>query len=95
MVLWYSDNVNVARIINNGSPKDELQTLVLEIYAISINNDIKMVSKWIPREENQIADEISKHYDTDDWGIDGETFELIQSKFGQFTVDRFASATNC
>ena len=49
---------------------------------------------WIPRELNEIADFMSKYNDTDSWGIDFETFEFIQAKYGQFTIDRFADNTN-
>ena len=93
-VLWHSDNTNVARIISNGSSKDELQELALDIFETSMKYDIKIIPKWIPREENQIADSISKYHDTDDWGIDGETFQYLQQQFGNFTIDRFADSDN-
>ena len=41
-----------------------------------------------------IADAISKYFDTDDWGIDNESFEFIQAEYGNFTIDRFASDNN-
>ena len=94
VVLWHSDNANTAKIINNGSPKDDLQALAIDIFETSLQFDIQIVSKWIPREENEEADAISKFYDTDSWGIDDETFDFIQAQFGRVTVDRFASSTN-
>ena len=94
VVLWHSDNANVAKIITNGSSKDSLQHLALQIFSICMNHDIQIVSKWIPREENDLADTISKYVDTDNWGIDLETFDFIQEEFGIFTFDRFADAGN-
>ena len=93
-VLWYSDNWNVARILEVGSPKDHLQDLALDIFALRLKHDIKIIPSWIPREENQLADAISKFKDTDDWGIDFETFNYIQEKFGPLEIDRFADPDN-
>ena len=94
VVLWPSDNMNAARIINVGSSKDYLQAVALDIFRISLKNDIKILSKWVPREENQLADEISKFSDTDNWSIDDESFQYIQAKFGLFTIDRFSDEKN-
>ena len=93
-VLWHSDNVNVARILEVGSSKDHLQHLALSIFRICLRQDVKIIPLWLPREENKLADAISKHNDTDDWGIDYETFNYIQNKFGTLEVDRFANYTN-
>ena len=56
--------------------------------------DIEIIAKLIHREENVIADAISKYFDTDDRGIDNESFEFIQAQYGDFTIDRFASDNN-
>ena len=93
-VLWYTDNWNVSRILQVGSSKNDLQELALKIFALCVRNDIRILPCWIPREENQTADELSKHRDTDDWGIDNETFQYIQSRFGRFDIDRFADSRN-
>ena len=93
-ILWHSDNTNVARIIQIGSRKPHLQKIALEIFKICLRFDIEITTQWIPREYNQIADQISKYIDYDDWSIDYESFSYIQEKFGKFTFDRFASYTN-
>ena len=93
-ILWHSDNANVSRIINVGSTKEDLQNAAVDIFKICMESDIEIVSKWIPREENQLADSISKYKDTDDWGIDSETFHFIQAQYGEFSIDRFANASN-
>ena len=56
-----------------------------EIFALQINMDVRILPCWIPREENETADALSKFRDTDDWGIDMESFgytliNLMQGK---------------
>ena len=94
VVLWHSDNMNTAKIMIDGSSKDHLQAIALDIFKWCLIHDIQIISKWIPREENELADSISKYYDTDNWSIDEETFRFIQKRFGRFTVDRFADGQN-
>ena len=48
----------------------------------------------MPREFNEIADHYSKLKDTDDWSIDKATFNVINGRFGPFTIDRFADNSN-
>ena len=94
VVLWHSDNINVSRILEVGSPKENLQVLALEIFRICLQYDVTILPVWLPREENKLADAISKHVDTDDWSIDHESFVYIQKRFGKLDTDRFASNTN-
>ena len=93
-VLWFSDNHNVSRIISAGSGKVHLQNIALQIYNSCLKFQIKLEPTWLPREENELADEISKELDTDNWSIDDETFQYIQKNFGKFTCDRFADNLN-
>ena len=53
-----------------GSSKDHLQSLALEIFAARVRNDIKLIPCWLPREDNEFADALSKFKDTGDWGLD-------------------------
>ena len=93
-VTVYSDSNNAVRIIGRGSRLSHLQEIAMSIFALSIKNSFVLFAVWIPRVENQIADQISKLSDSDGWAIDLETFEHIESKFGRFTVDRFADNLN-
>ena len=86
--------MNTSRIIEVGSTKPHLQQLALDIFSLSVEFDISLQACWISREENTIADSISKYNDSDDWSIDNETFHYIQNYFGEFTVDRFADNLN-
>ena len=84
VVLWHSDNLNTARIIRNGRATDSPHALALEVFRFCLRHYIHIISQWVPREENELADSISKYCDTDNWVIDGETFHFIQSQFGFF-----------
>lgn len=93
-VQWFSDNVNVARIIEVGNSKEHLQLLAIDIFGICLRSNINLFASWIPREQNATADFLSKINDTDNWSIDTESFLFIQKDFGTFTIDRFADDLN-
>ena len=95
-ISWMTatDNINAARILGVGSSKEQLQELAVDIFSICLRCDISINPVWITREENQVSDDMSKQLDTDNWGIDLESFEYIQSKSKVFTVDRFADDIN-
>ena len=88
------DNFSASRILTIGSSKPHLQQLSTEIFHYCSKNNIKLSPEWTPREENRCADYFSQIKDTDSWSIDKETFNFINSRFGQFTVDRFADDEN-
>ena len=56
--------------------------------------NIKLIPKWISREQNELADYYSKTKDTDNWSIDNDSFRFINNLYGPFTVDRFANNLN-
>ena len=93
-VQWNSDNLNATKIIDVGSSKSYLHNIAVDIYKLCLCYDIEIFHRWIPREENDIADKISKLSDNDNWSIDSATFNLIRKVFGEFTVDRFADNIN-
>ena len=55
-----------------GSKKEHIHNLALEIFTLQVNMDLKIIPCWIPREENETADTLSKFPDMDDWGIDND-----------------------
>lgn len=93
-VQWYTDNQNVVRILARGSRKPDLQGLVEQV--VHLNSTLNTLVKplWVPREENQIADYLSKLSDGNDWSIHPAIFQWIDSMWGPFTVDRFATSYN-
>ena len=51
-------------------------------------------TQWIPRDENRIADCLSKTVDLDDWKLSQLLFDMLHKMWGPFTIDRFAASDN-
>ena len=90
-IRWCTDNQNVVSILNFGSGKRDLQDLALKIADLILNVQSVLVPKWIPRDQNRLADALSKSSDRDDWALSRQNFEQIDKLWGPHTIDRFAS----
>ena len=64
------------------------------MHTLCADHDIKLASQWIPREQNKLADSLSRYSDCDDWGIHSDVFEELDALWGTHTVDRFATYYN-
>ena len=93
-VVWYTDNKAVTSIVRKGSMVDELQSIAEQISIICRNKQISLSVQWIPRRENSDADAASRMIDTDSWKVHPSLFCLLDSNWGSFTIDRFASEQN-
>ena len=93
-VKWFTDNQNVARIVQVGSRVKELQVLSADLFKLALSYEILLEPEWNPRSENELADYVSRIVDFDDWMINPKWFRLIESKWGVHTIDRFASSHN-
>ena len=93
-VTVHVDNINAARILSVGSSKVHLQNICLDIFQFCLRKNIKFIAQWVPREYNRQADALSRINDTDDWSIDHSSFMMISSRYGPFTIDRFADNRN-
>ena len=79
---WFTDNQNVPRILTCGSRKTHLRSEALDIYHICVNNGISIEMEWIPRNQNEQADYLSRFYDPDDWGLSLVSFRTIDEVWG-------------
>ena len=93
-VFWYTDNYACSLIANKGSNKIELHDLALDIWNMTHSHKITLKTFWIPRENNMVADRLSKQIDYDDWYITFNLIRILCGKWGWVTVDRFASDKN-
>ena len=93
-IAWFTDNQNFVSIVHKGSKIKELQTLALKIFSFCLKNGISLEMKWIPRELNVDADSLSKMIDFDDYCLNDKIFNMLDSKWGPHTVDRFACHYN-
>ena len=93
-VKIFSDSQSACRIVQVSSRISEPQNIATDIFKICFLNDIILETQWIPRNENQIADCLSKTIDLDDWKLSPLLFDLLQKMWGPFTIQRFAASYN-
>ena len=93
-VRWETDNQAVPIITRKGSNKKHLQKRVKEIYYVTRNSNIDLEINWIPREQNTVADEVSKFIDYDDWTTTDSFFAELSESWGKYSIDRFANHKN-
>jgi hypothetical protein len=93
-VLLCTDNQNCVRIVENGSTKSRLHEISIKIFNLCLKENISLLTEWVPRSQNEIADCISKFCDVDDWGVSDDFFCFMDDLWGTHTVDRFANHYN-
>ncbi|KAK3084809.1 hypothetical protein FSP39_019417 [Pinctada imbricata] len=93
-VKCFTDSKCCISVISIGSSKVHLQRISLAIFEICRQKSITLDMQWIPRSLNTQADELSKVFDFDDWGVSVQFFKFIDSIHGPHTVDRFADSNN-
>ena len=81
-------------VVRNGSTKPHLHSLALRIFHKCVKLGLSLEVEWIPRDMNVVADWVSKNPDWDDWEIENWVFNILNEKWGWFTVDRFANHLN-
>jgi hypothetical protein len=77
----HTDNKNVDTIIGIGRGRHTLQDINIEIHNTCEENNVHLSSKWIPRENNTRADNLSRFSDCDDWGVQLWVFVILCTKF--------------
>ena len=85
-VKVFSNNQSACRILLASSRKPHLQRLAVNIFKLSAENNLLLESQWIPREDNERADQISKFLDKDDWQLNPSSFRLIDAMWGPHTL---------
>ncbi|VDI17846.1 Hypothetical predicted protein [Mytilus galloprovincialis] len=74
--------------------KSELRDIALDVFNICLDNNIVLEIEWIPRDKNIQADELSKIFDFDDWGVSDIIFKYFDRLWGPFNCDLFAGSRN-
>ena len=96
-ILHITDAAAVKAVMKVGSPIPELQSAALAIHGSCRMNNVLLKVEWRPRSDQRMveADEASRLFDLDDWGISYPDFKELEKWAGQtFTFDLFASPTN-
>ena len=84
-IKWYTDNQSIARIVEVGSMKEDLQCLALRIFSMCLLSCITLEVEWIPRSANDTADFLSRIVDYDDWRVNRDYF-LLAKRNGVLTL---------
>ena len=90
-VLHRTDNRNTEIILSVGSRKADLHNEAVNIYRLCREFSIRLTVEWISREFNEVADELSRIEDSNDYMLDPVCFARLDKCLGPHTVDRFAS----
>ena len=93
-VKCFTDNKNVNSVLSSGSKKPVLNKLSLSINDFCAKNCTSLRTEWIQRNKNSKADLLSRTADSDDWQLRPWVYEYLVSKWGPYTIDRFASNLN-
>jgi ribonuclease HI len=92
-ILIKTDSQAVYNIIRAaGSRAPQLHDIFKELFWYALSESFSIKATWIPREENELADFYSKLIDSGDVKLNPDIFKWLQSKWGQFSIDLFASA---
>ena len=90
-VLHRTDNKNTEIILSIGSLKGDLHDEAVSIYKLCRAYDIRLTVEWVSRDYNEIADELSRIEDANDYMLDRSCFRSLDKLWGPPLVDRFAS----
>ena len=93
-IKWFSDSQNCVRIVSAGSTKSDLQEQALNIFQLCLKWNLDLDIHWVPRDHNSVADSISKMSCSDNWGVSDDFFQFMNSLWGPFDIDRFATSDN-
>lgn len=77
-----------------GSPKPDLNDIAAEIFLFCLKHAIFLKVRWVLREWNERADELSKLRALDDWCLHTDWFRHFDRLWGPHTVDRMANMSN-
>lgn len=92
----FSDNTTAVRGINKmGSVKEKLNNIIREIWLWCKIRNIFITVVHIAGKKNIEADRASREFNENlEWSLNDAVFESIKNRFGEFTIDLFASRIN-
>jgi hypothetical protein len=81
-------------IATKGSPVPSLNELAIELADFCAKISCEMQVVWVPRELNNEVDAASRLEDPDNWGMRQKIVQACMARWGQVTVNPFASHEN-
>ncbi|XP_065175625.1 uncharacterized protein LOC135805510 [Sycon ciliatum] len=91
VVLHRSDNQNVVRVVKNGSRVPAIHEEVIQLTELCQRHCIHLAVDWVPRDDNTVADRISKAQDASDFQLNPTVFRALDESWGPHSIDCFAS----
>ena len=89
------NSTTVACLNKKGSTKPDCNDITRKIWLWCLEHNVYIVAAHIPGVENKIADEESrKDRCSGEWSLNTDVFKCVQTVFGPFYVDLFASRNN-
>ena len=94
-VLWLTDSTNLVSFLTKGTMKRQIQQQILAVFRLLAQYKMRIVPVHLKRTDFRIqwADEGSREFDPDDWGVDMSSYKDVTRNW-QPTVDLFAHSTN-
>ena len=94
-ILWITDSTNLVSFLTKGTTKMKIQEQVLQVFKLLSEYRIRLIPVHLRRTDFRIqwADEGSREFDPDDWGIDRSSYRGLTRTWTP-TVDLFAHHTN-
>lgn len=87
-----SDNITtVSYLACMGGPSKQISDIATDIWSFAVKHNISISSKYLPGIQNEAADRLSRLKCQYEWRLHSRIFNLLNLKWGPFTVDRFAS----
>ena len=93
-VKVFTDNQNTVRMAIFDSEKLDLHAIAVQLYHHCFSRKIFLECQWIHRQHNKTVDSISRIVNLDDWQLNPKLFQILDSKWGPHSLDRFASPYN-
>jgi len=63
--------------MGQGSTDLRLNKIVLRIISLTMEHDITLLSTWVPRDQNKIADGLTHLEEPCDWTLNADVFQKI------------------
>ena len=94
-IIWLTDSTNLVSFLTKGTIKMKIQEHVMEVFRLLASFQIRLVPVHLKRSDFRIqwADEGSRSFDPDDWGIDTQSYRDL-TRVWQPTLDAFAHTSN-
>ena len=90
-----TDSQNAMFVLKGGSRKPHMHRPAVAIAELCAAHDIKFSVVWIPRGENQLADDLSKQTEfMSDWQLNPRLCAILQKRWRKVDIDRFAASHN-